>query len=354
MSLAEQRIEPVGSTDVLWRCHAGPVTIGVPPPTVELDGEPVTLAARLAHTNTTALPNGAVEDVFEGQVDGQDGLLLRLRCRTAPDNPVVRFRYELVSSTPRRLTKAAGTDRFRLVSVDLPHGEAVEVRLSDYHGLAHSYVVTEAAVTAADLRAGRLVMGPLLTWPLADGHALLAYEHGSQYPDSYLGFRLTAAGAAGRAHLEAVRGSYLAGQDLRGGFATVWLDLAWAPGDRTVLQGAFRDFLLRYQARSPASRQPVICYNTWAHQERVRHWQHRPYLADMTAARMLAEIDAAHEIGVDVFVIDTGWYDRTGDWQVDRTRFPDGWTRSDAGSMRTGWRSACGSGRRRPPSPAAC
>ena len=149
----------------------------------------MTLATRLVHTDTTALPNGAVEDVFEGQVEGQDGLLLRLRCRTAPDHPVVRFRYELQSSDRLRLTKSEGTDRFHLLSVDLPHGEAVEVRLSDYHGLAHSYVVTEAAVTPADLRAGRLVMGPLLTWPLADGHALLAYEHGSQYPDCYLGFR---------------------------------------------------------------------------------------------------------------------------------------------------------------------
>ena len=39
---------------------------------------------------------------------------------------------------------------------------------------------------------------------------------------------------------------------------------------------------------------------------------------------MLAEIDAAHQIGIDVFVIDTGWYEKTGDWQVSLKRFPDG------------------------------
>jgi alpha-galactosidase len=29
-------------------------------------------------------------------------------------------------------------------------------------------------------------------------------------------------------------------------------------------------------------------------------------------------------MGVDVFVIDTGWYEKTGDWRVSRERFPDG------------------------------
>jgi alpha-galactosidase len=39
---------------------------------------------------------------------------------------------------------------------------------------------------------------------------------------------------------------------------------------------------------------------------------------------MMAEIEVAHRLGVDVFVIDTGWYIKTGDWQVNRERFPDG------------------------------
>ena len=29
-------------------------------------------------------------------------------------------------------------------------------------------------------------------------------------------------------------------------------------------------------------------------------------------------------MGIDVFVIDTGWYEKTGDWQVSQKRFPDG------------------------------
>ena len=44
----------------------------------------------------------------------------------------------------------------------------------------------------------------------------------------------------------------------------------------------------------------------------------------MTEERILAEIDAAHRMGVDVFVIDTGWYEKTGDWRVNLSRFTDG------------------------------
>ncbi|MCQ2432630.1 MAG: alpha-galactosidase, partial [Clostridia bacterium] len=37
----------------------------------------------------------------------------------------------------------------------------------------------------------------------------------------------------------------------------------------------------------------------------------------------LKEIDIAHRMGIEVFVIDTGWYNKTGDWIVDDVRFPD-------------------------------
>ena len=56
----------------------------------------------------------------------------------------------------------------------------------------------------------------------------------------------------------------------------------------------------------------------------MKAWQKRPYLADMNEARMLAEIEVAHRMGIDVFVIDTGWYEKTGDWRVSTARFPRG------------------------------
>lgn len=59
-------------------------------------------------------------------------------------------------------------------------------------------------------------------------------------------------------------------------------------------------------------------------------WNRKAYLADMQEERMLREIDAAHEMGIDVFVIDTGWYEKTGDWSVNLERFRDGMKRLKA------------------------
>jgi alpha-galactosidase len=44
----------------------------------------------------------------------------------------------------------------------------------------------------------------------------------------------------------------------------------------------------------------------------------------MHEERMLAEIEVAHRMGIEVFVLDTGWYEKTGDWRVSRRRFPRG------------------------------
>jgi alpha-galactosidase len=82
--------------------------------------------------------------------------------------------------------------------------------------------------------------------------------------------------------------------------------------------------MLKRFAEHDATRRPQIFYNTWNYQERLFHWHKRPYLSELNEKRLLDEIDAAARMGIDVFVIDTGWYSRTGDWQVNPQRFPDG------------------------------
>jgi len=72
------------------------------------------------------------------------------------------------------------------------------------------------------------------------------------------------------------------------------------------------------------SRKPYIFYNTWNFQERNRHWYKKPYLADMTLERMMKEIEVAHQMGIEVFVVDAGWFEKTGDWTPSLKRFPDG------------------------------
>lgn len=335
------RVAVVGSSAVLWRYAEHGQQIDLLPPTAEIDGQAVVLTGPLAETSADSLPHGAIEHHFEGPVTGHPDLRLQLIVRVVADNPVVRFRHRIFSTTTRCLTKGSGEDAVRLVGVTLPTPHATEVRLSDYNSLVHSYVPTEVPLAERDFSTRQVAMGPMITWPVGDGHAVLAYEHGSQHPDAYLAFQLgTTCGDAATADLVGVKGTYLQGHDLRNGWSSVWMELAWLPGDRANLEQAYREFILRYLAVSPASREPLIFYNTWNHQERIRHWEHRPYLADMNETRMLAEIDVAHRIGVDVFVIDTGWYDRTGDWRVDAGRFPSGMTpireRLDANGMRLG------------------
>jgi alpha-galactosidase len=43
----------------------------------------------------------------------------------------------------------------------------------------------------------------------------------------------------------------------------------------------------------------------------------------MNEERILKEIDSAARMGIDVFVIDTGWYVKTGDWRVNTDRFAE-------------------------------
>lgn len=339
--VSQPRVTVVGSTAVLWRYAVADVQIDLAPPSVEIDGRSVVLTGALEEVAATVLPHGGIERHFEGGVSTDPDLRLQMIIRGAADTPVVRFHYRVSSLSERLLSKRSGGDTVRLASVSLPTTDATEVRLSDYSSLVHSYVPTEVPLGERDFTAQQAVMGPMITWALDDGHAVLAYEHGSQHPDAYLGYSLGAGpGATGTLDLVGVKGTYLSGQDLRHGWSTVWTELAWVPGDREHLQHAYRDFVLRHLAISPASREPLIFYNTWNHQERIKHWEQRPYLADMNETRMLAEIDVAHRIGVDVFVIDTGWYDRTGDWRVDLERFPSGLSpikeRLDAYGMRLG------------------
>jgi alpha-galactosidase len=319
-------VEIVGSPDVLWRyVPTDADAIEVAPPAIEVDGESTVLTADLLGTGQRVLPNRLVEHDLQGFVPNQDGLRLRLVLRVAPGSTVIRFRYEAHSDGKRLLTKATGRDAMRLAAVALPSQSAVEVRLSDYNSLVHSYVPTEVELGNHDFSTEQLVMGPLLRWSTPRGQALLAYEHGSQYPDAYLGYRLSVRdGGLGSAEVVGVKGTYLSGHDLQDGYATAWMELASVAGDLADLQRAYRDFVLRWLSTTVASRTPLIFYNTWNYQERVKHWTRRPYLADMSAERILAEIDVAHRLGIDVFVIDTGWYDRTGDWRVDPERFPDG------------------------------
>ena len=48
-----------------------------------------------------------------------------------------------------------------------------------------------------------------------------------------------------------------------------------------------------------------------------------PFGRDINEAGILRQIDRAHELGIETYIIDDGWQGHTGDWQTDPVKFPN-------------------------------
>lgn len=326
--------------EALFRIVSGPADHGtgeqsldIEPPIFELDGirRTVAIGATPAEDTTVVLREGVTERRVVVPLGETQQQRLEIVFQIALESPVVRFRYILHSDTVSRLTKHDGTGdaltylRLRFPGAGSGPGRAKEVRFSEFDSLLHSFRLAESPLEARHFENRLRVPGPMLTASSGGISALVAYEHGSQIPDAFLAYDLEPGGAAS---LRAVKGNYCEGQAVQPvqPFETPWFQIALMEGEEDDLAAAYREWVLQYQSPNTASRKPYIFYNTWNYQERVKAWQKRPYLADMTEERMLAEIEVAHRVGIDVFVIDTGWYDKTGDWRVSAERFPGGLT----------------------------
>ena len=299
--------------------------LGFAPPVMEIDGQLVTLKpTSMAKTTERTLANGYIETCFSGAVAQQAGLDLDLIVQHRADHPVVRFCYRVRSSRPSALTRSTGRDAIEYLGFSLRDYPACrEVRFSEFDESIHSFRPVESSVANRHFENSVSVLGPLLAGEGKSGACLVAYEHGGQAPDAFLRFELTANRSVA---LRAVKGNCHQGQPLAPGkpFETVWFMAAVAPGTIDELAGAFRTFMLQGQTSNLASRRPYIFYNSWCYQERNKWWNDQKFLTSMKQDRMLAEIDVAGRMGIDVFVLDTGWYSKTGDWEVNRDFFPDG------------------------------
>ncbi len=309
---------------VLWRYQNQYRTLDFTPPAMEIDGQ-LTNAA-LADVREAQPPvilrNGCREYRFIGTVAADPSLTLEMIFRIADDSPVVRFRYVLQSAQPHELTKALGHDALHYLELACPDDALTEVRFSEFNAMVYSYTLVEQPLSAGQFTDAACVMGPMLTGAGKEGAWLVAYEHGSQAPDAFLTYQLLPERGI---RLQAVKGNYAAQQPLDAAhpYTMLWLQCAAAESEPT-LAAAYRDFVLRHMTLNAESRKPYIFYNTWAYQERNQAWNGQKYLDSMQQERMLAEIEIAHRMGIDVFVLDTGWYEKTGDWRVNRQRFPDG------------------------------
>ena len=311
----------LGSDDGLLVYRCGNFRKALTGPVFEVDGSPLApVFSSFALVSSEKLNNAVTESRFDGIYAARPELTLSILVRAADASPVLKFKYILRGSGI--LTKSQGARLDYCALRGVRRDALTEVRFSEFNEMLHSFCMNEVPLRDTAFPHGFTAMGPLLAGTDGRDSYLLAYEHGSQYPDAFMEFRFTPDRAV---TLSAKKGNYLGGTRLDGrGFETVWLDFGMVQGDTDALAAAFREYQLKYATLNLESRKPYIFYNSWCFQERNRFWNKRGYLMDMNEERMLAEIDAAHEMGIEVFVIDTGWYQKCGDWLVNLSRFPDG------------------------------
>jgi len=295
-------------------------------PAFEIDGKQVicTLAELTQVSVPSVLKNGVSEYTFQGKVKSVPDVELRLIFQIAPDNAVVRYKYVLSSSGKSMLTKTDGKDQLVYFSTSFaPFKQVKEVQISNYDEKFHSYKLKEQIVEDRYFENNASVMGPILIAGNYQNSFLLAYEHGSHYGNEFLHFNLQKDRSV---NLAAVKGNYVDNQPLSKGneYETVWLEIAGIQGNEDALAAEYRSFMLKYISQNLESRKPYIYYNTWGRQEREK-WAGNTYLNSMNLKQTLEEIEQAKKLGVDVFVLDVGWFTKTGDWEVNTSEkfFPD-------------------------------
>lgn len=313
----------VGGADALLRYTANGRTFVLAGPVFEVDGAPLTPDFSTVELVSEQNLGNVTEYRFAAAYRTLPGITLTLVLHTAEQTPVMRFQYLLSGDGVHRLTKTSGADALEYLKWNAAPGDSMtEVRFSEFNQLTHSFCMNEVPVEESFFANRFDVMGPLLAGGDGKTSYLAAYEHGSQYPDAFVHFCFAPDRSIA---LAAKKGSYTSGTVLgEQPYEGLWLQFGAAQGDTDQLAAHYRAFQLGYATQNMESRKPYIFYNTWNYQERNKWWNRKAYLADMNEARMLQEIEVAHKMGIEVFVIDTGWYEKTGDWVVNRERFRDG------------------------------
>jgi alpha-galactosidase len=310
--------------EVLWQYKGSGTSQNISAPVFEINGIETALVWKKNPSQISKeLYNGIVETTYSGAVKNQDILQLKLNVRISPDNPVVRFQYVLESEGKVQLTKSQSKENITYFASSLAGYDVVtEVRLSEYDELVHSYQIAERDVPPRYFDNKLALAGPILAAQNNTHSVLFAFEHGSQLPDRYLEFQLD---DNRQVSLNALKGNYWNNQSISASnsFETLWFDVAVVKGGIDELAQHFRTHVLKYMSPNLESRKPYIFYNTWNYQERNQAWYGGEYLESMNYDRMMKEIDIAHDMGIDVFVLDVGWFQKTGDWQVSLERFPD-------------------------------
>jgi alpha-galactosidase len=325
---SQVKVRLINSDECLWQYNIVKTgrSFSFHPPEFEIDGKMV--LAKLSSValigNPEILTNGTTEYTAEGNLSEIPDIALRIIFRIPGNNPIMKFRYELLSKSPHKLTKTSGQDKIDYLKVSFKgFSEVKEVRFSEFNEMVHSFCLSERIIEPEYFVDSISLMGPMMVGSDGTNSFLVAYEHGSQAPDKFLEYRLNPDRTV---TLKAFKGNYYNGFQIDNvnTFKSIWFETGAIAGDVDMLANSYRNFVLHFMCLNSESRKPYIFYNTWNFQERNRHWYKKPYLADMTLDRMMKEIDVAHRMGIEVFVIDAGWFEKTGDWTPSLKRFPDG------------------------------
>ena len=268
-----------GTHTTLWVYETKNNRIEIPAPVFEIDGHDITLAVE--EFCTAAVRDalcGVKEYSFEGTIATHPALSLTVSARIAEKSPFVRFCYTVAGRG--RLTRSRGCDAVTYLHFNLNTvSEVREIRISDFHELIHSYMLTEETVPRQSFDDRYALIGPIICGTDGLSSRLCAYEHGSQPPLRFLEFVL---GPDRCAALRAVRGNYWHGRDLLPGYQTIWFDIGIVEGGFDALAEAWREFVLRWMSPNAASRTPYIFYNTWNFQERHQAWEKGNYPVSYT------------------------------------------------------------------------
>jgi alpha-galactosidase len=316
-------ISLINSGNTLWAYKSKDgLRQNIAPPVFHINGQDVKGVFQSYTAEERSIDNiNVMEYKVRGSLASMPEITMALTLRVAPDNPIVRFRYSLSSENDVSLTKVEGKDHLNYLLTSLNNYDRfTEITLSEFFELEHCFLPVEISHSNRSFENEVSCMGPIMVASNTSNSLLLTYEHGSQLPDRFVEFSF---GKDTDIAISAVKGNYFEGQSLKNGYHTLWMNIGIAPGGVDDLAKFHRHHVLNYMSENLTSRKPYIFYNTWNYQERIQAWQGKPYLHEMNKNRMLKEIDVAHKMGIDVFVVDAGWFGKTGDWIASKERFPD-------------------------------
>ena len=243
--------------------------------------------------------------------------LLKVTVEERPDTDVIRFRYTLEGEDIFRGLDGETPIRYGGLITGTGQSILTEIQLSQFDRILHSFVPSSVKDTMEAFE-GREVCGPILMSEDDAGTVLLAYEHGAEAPDHFLAWYPE----KDILRLGSVKGNYYGGQPA-GEYASPWIEAGFSDTPEKMLR-EYRRFVLEDLAAFGDSRKPYVFYNTWHFQEGNTYFRGDSYLKYMKEDYILKDIEIAHRMGVEVYVIDTGWFRKTGDWEVNDVFFPNG------------------------------